>query len=286
MAAKIGFDFASGRLDATVHPFCSAIGPADCRLATRYNPKDFGDGFFATLHEAGHGLYEQGFDPAHHGTPMGEAPSLSMHESQLRFWENDIGRGRPFWKHFHLLAQSMFPEALREVTLDELYFAVNHVARSPLRATSDEVTYNLHILARFDLERALVAGDLKAKDLPGAWNDAYRHYLGIAPANDAEGCLQDGHWGSGLIGYFPTYTLGNLYAAQLFARARIDLGDLDQQIAQGQFEGLLGWLRTRVHEQGQRYSARGLIEKATGQPVDHQPFIRALRRKYFELYRC
>ncbi|HEV8062217.1 MAG TPA: carboxypeptidase M32, partial [Gemmataceae bacterium] len=178
VAAAVGFDFGGGRLDATVHPFCSAMGPGDCRLATRYHPRDFSDGFFATLHEAGHGLYEQGLDPAHYGTPMGEAPSLSMHESQSRFWENNIGRGRPFWKHFFPLAQAAFPEALRDVDLDELYFAVNHVARSPIRATADEVTYNLHILVRFDLERALVAGDLKARDLPGAWNDAYRHYLG------------------------------------------------------------------------------------------------------------
>ena len=285
VAASIGFDFDGGRLDETVHPFCSAMGPGDCRLAIRYSAKDFSEGFFATLHEVGHGLYEQGLDPAHHGTPMGEAPSLSMHESQSRFWENNIGRSRPFWKHFHPLAQATFPEALGDVSLEELNFAVNHVARSPIRATADEVTYNLHILARFDLERALLSGDLKASELPAAWNETYRRHLGLTPANDAEGCLQDGHWGSGLIGYFPTYTLGNLYAAQFFARARLELGDLDEAIAHGHFAGLLSWLRTKVHRLGQRYSAKGLVEHATGKSVDHQPFVQALRQKYGELYR-
>ena len=203
-AAAVGFDFRAGRIDAT-HPFCGGIGPAiadwrraaTCMISRRS---------FATLHEAGHGLYEQGLNPNHYGTPMGEVPSLSLHESQSRLWENNIGRSRAFWEHFHPLAQAAFPEAFRDVTLDELYFSINHVARSAIRATADEVTYNLQILARFDIERALVAEDLKAADLPGAWNETYRRCLGLTPANDFEGCLQDGHWGSGLLGYFPTYT--------------------------------------------------------------------------------
>lgn len=285
VAAAVGFDFRAGRIDATVHPFCGGIGPGDCRLATRYDLYDFGAGLFATLHEAGHGLYEQGLNPGHYGTPMGEVPSLSLHESQSRLWENNIGRSRVFWEHFHPLAQAAFPEAFGDVPLDELFFAVNHVARSPIRATADEVTYNLHILARFDLERALVAGDLKAADVPAAWNETYRRCLGLTPANDFEGCLQDGHWGSGLLGYFPTYTLGNLYAAQLLDRARTDVGDLDHEIARGQFGSLHEWLRKNIYQEGQRYSASALVEHVTGKPVDHRPFVDGLRRKYHELYR-
>jgi carboxypeptidase Taq len=284
VAAAVGFDFQGGRVDTTVHPFCSAIGPGDCRLATRFDKGDFSAGLFATLHEAGHGLYEQGLSPEHHGTPMAEVPSLGVHESQSRLWENNIGRSLPFWKHFHPLACAAFPEAFGGVSLDELYFAVNHVARSPIRATADEVTYNLHILARFDLERAMIAGDLPAADLPAAWNEAYKQYLGLMPANDFEGCLQDGHWGSGLIGYFPTYALGNLYAAQLLDRAKADVGNLDQEIAQGCFDGLLGWLREKVYQHGQRFAANALVEQATGNPLSHRPFVDGLRRKYWELY--
>jgi carboxypeptidase Taq len=284
VAAAVGFDFRSGRLDTTVHPFCSAIGPGDCRLTTRYGLHNFSEAFFGIAHEVGHGLYEQGLDPAHYGTPMGEAPSLALHESQARFWENTIGRSRSFWAFFFPQARAFFPGTLPDVTLDDFYFAVNHVEPSFIRAVADEVTYNLHILVRFDLERALVAGDLKAADLPAAWKEAYRHTLGIVPAHDAEGCLQDGHWASGLIGYFPTYTLGNLIAAQLFVQAVADLGDLDRAFAQGRFEDLLGWLRVKVHRQGQRYSTPRLIEQVTGKQLDHRPFIQELQRKYGELY--
>jgi carboxypeptidase Taq len=284
VAAAVGFDFQGGRLDTTVHPFCSALGPGDCRLATRFNLHNFSDGFFSTLHEVGHGLYEQGLDPQHQGTPMGEVPSLALHESQSRLWENTIGRSRPFWEHFYPLTRSLFHSSLRGVSLDDFYFAVNHVESSPLRALADEATYNLHILVRFDLERALVAGVLKAEDVPAAWAEAYRHYLGITPGNDLEGCLQDGHWASGLIGYFPTYTLGNLFAAQLFAQVGAELGNLDEAFAQGRFHGLLDWLRAKVHRQGHRFPAPLLIERVTGTPLDHRPFIQALRRKYEELY--
>jgi carboxypeptidase Taq len=283
-AATVGFDFRAGRLDTTVHPFCCAIGPGDCRLTTRYRRDDFGEAFFGTLHEVGHGLYEQGLDPEHHGTPAGEVPSLALHESQARLWENLVGRSRAFWEYFFPQARGIFHEALADVALEDFYGAVNHVEPTLIRASADEVTYNLHILARFDLERALVRGDLKPADLPAAWNEAYRHYLGITPANDAEGCLQDGHWASGLVGYFPTYTLGNLIAAQLFARAETDLGGFDSLFARGHFEGLLGWLRDRVHLPGGRYPAAVLIERATGAAPNHGAFVQALRTKYEALY--
>jgi carboxypeptidase Taq len=283
-AGALGFDFARGRLDATLHPFFCSIGPNDCRLTTRYCANDFGAAFFGTLHEVGHGLYEQGLDPGHHSTPMGEAVSLAVHESQARLWENTVGRSWPFWQHFFPRARQMFPSGLAEATLDGFYRAVNRVAPTPIRVGADEVTYNLHILVRFQLERALLADELRVADLPPAWNEAYRHYLGITPANDAEGCLQDSHWSAGLFGYFPTYTLGNLFAAQLFEAARTALGDLGPAFARGDFGGLLDWLRQAVYRQGHRYPADRLIEHATGSLPSHRPLVQALETKYRQLY--
>jgi carboxypeptidase Taq len=283
-AAAVGFDFQRGRLDATTHPFFSTIGPGDCRITTRYHASRFSDAFFGTLHETGHGLYEQGLDPRHQGTPLGEAPSLGLHESQARLWENTVGRSRPFWEHFFPRARQVFHDTLADVGLDEFHFAVNNVEPTLIRVGADEVTYNLHILLRFELEQALLSGDLPVTDLPGAWNDAYRHYLGVVPDNDAEGCLQDGHWAGGLIGYFPTYTLGNVFAAQLCARAESDLGGLDAAFARGDFSGLLGWLREQVHRPGSRYPAARLIERATSSPPNPRPLVESLRRKYGALY--
>jgi carboxypeptidase Taq len=283
-AAALGFDFQAGRLDTTTHPFFASVGPGDCRIATRYQPRQFNAAFFATLHEVGHALYEQGLPMEHYGTPLGEAASLAIHESQSRLWENTVGRNRPFWIHFFPIARQLFPAALRGVQPADFYFAVNNVEPTFIRVTADEVTYNLHILIRFELERALVSGDLPPADLPTAWNEAYRRYLGITPSTDADGCLQDGHWAAGLIGYFPTYTLGNLYAAQLFTKAREEVGDLDAAFALGDFSGLLGWLRDKIYRQGGRYPAARLIERVTGSPLDHWPLVQALWRKYGELY--
>jgi carboxypeptidase Taq len=285
VAGAVGFDFQSGRLDETPHPFFSTIGPGDCRISTRYHPHYFGDGFFSMLHEVGHGLYEQGLDPEHFGTPMGEAVSLGMHEAMARMWENTVGRSRPFWKQFFPLARRIFHEVLADARLDKFYFAVNHVAPSLIRVQADEITYNLHIMLRFELEQALLSGALSAADLPAAWNEAHLRYLGVAPDNDADGCLQDGHWAAGMFGYFPTYTLGNVFAAQLFSHAAAELGDLDRQFARGKFAGLLGWLREHIHSQGSRYTATELIRRATGTPPDPQPLLQMLRRKYGELYR-
>ncbi len=283
-AAALGFDFRCGRLDATSHPFFSSIGPGDTRLTTRYHPTSFADAFFSTLHEVGHGLYDQGLDPVHAGTPMGDAASLAVHESQSRLWENTVGRGRAFWRYFFPRARQAFRKALADVDQDEFHFAVNAVEATLIRVQADEVTYNLHILIRFELERALIAGELRPTDLPDAWGRAYQHHLGITPANDAEGCLQDGHWAAGQFGYFPTYTLGNVYAAQLFAAAERASGGFDEAFAHGDFNGLLDWLRTHVHRQGMRYPAARLIEHATGAPPAAQPLVEGLRRKYGELY--
>jgi carboxypeptidase Taq len=283
-AAAIGFDFTAGRLDVTTHPFCTGIGPGDTRITTRYNPRDFGDAFFSILHETGHGLYDQGLDPTHYGTPLGGAVSLGIHESQSRLWENFVGRSRAFWEHFFPRARNAFPGALESVGLDAFYFAINDVRPSFIRVDADEATYNLHILLRFELEQALVSGDLKAGDVPGAWNQRFRQYLGLTPPDDAKGCLQDIHWSGGGIGYFPTYTLGNLYAAQFFERARVDLGDLERQLSRGEFAPLKEWLTIKIHRQGQRYRAADLVQAVTGAPLSPRPLLDQLRSKYAELY--
>ncbi len=283
-AAALGFDFGRGRLDSTTHPFFATVGPGDCRITTRYDRRDFSDAFFSTLHEVGHGLYEQGLDPTQYGLPVGECPSLGVHESQSRLWENAVGRGRAFWRHFFPLARQVFHETLSDVGLAAFHFAVNRVGPSPIRVRADEVTYDLHILARFELERALVSGDLRPADLPAAWDEAYRRLLGVAPADDAEGCLQDGHWAAGMLGYFPTYTLGNVIAAQLYARAEEDAGGLDAAFARGDFTPLRDWLREKVYRPGGRYTAARLLEEATGGPPDPRPLAAALRRKYEPLY--
>jgi len=284
VAAAIGFDFQRGRLDVTAHPFCSGIGPGDCRITTRFDEHNFSDAFFGVLHEVGHGLYEQGLEQDHYGTPMGEAVSLGVHESQSRLWENAVGRGRAFWAYWFPMARRIFHEALAGVTLDAFHAAVNHVEPSLIRVQADEATYNLHIIVRFELEQALLSGDLAVADLPAAWNQKYQETLGVTPRNDAEGCLQDIHWSAGLVGYFPTYTLGNLYAAQLFDEAQTGLSGMDLAFARGDFSGLLSWLRTKVHREGQRYRPAKLIERITGFRPSHRPLIDSLRRKYGELY--
>lgn len=283
-AAALGFDFQRGRLDTSVHPFSCHIATGDCRIAIRYSANYFSDAFFALLHEVGHGLYEQGLDPEHEGTPLGTINSLALHESQSRLWENLVGRSLPFWKYFFPRARQAFPEALGKVSVGDFHLAVNHVEPSCNRVQADEVTYNLHILVRFELEQAMITGNLRVADLPAAWNEAYRNTLGVTVPNDAEGCLQDGHWSEGLIGYFPTYTLGNLFAAQLFSRARADLGNLDAAFAKGDFAGLLEWLRDKIHRHGSRYPAPVLIEHVTGQPPDHKPLVEALKSKFAEVY--
>ncbi len=283
-AGAIGFDFARGRLDVTAHPFCTTLGPHDCRITTRYDQNFFNAAFFGILHEAGHGIYEQGLPPDRFGLPLGEAVSLGVHESQSRMWENLVGRSRAFWQHFFSAAQKRFPAALGSVDLNAFYFAVNDVRPSLIRVEADEATYNLHILIRFELEQALLGGDLTAADAPGAWNEKYRQYLGVAADRDADGVLQDVHWSAGLVGYFPTYTLGNLYAAQFFVAAERDLGGLYAQFARGEFQPLRDWLREKIHRHGQRYSAAELVKRVAGQELSSAPLVAHLKAKYGELY--
>lgn len=284
VAAGIGFDFQAGRLDLTTHPFCSGIGPGDTRLTTRYDPNDIGDAFFSIMHESGHALYEQGLDSEHYGTPMGTAVSLGIHESQSRLWENFVGRSRAFWEAYFPQAQEAFPLALGDTSLDTFYFAINEVQPSFIRVEADEATYNLHIVLRFELEQALIQGDLSAGDVPGAWNERFRQLFGMAPPDDARGCLQDIHWSGGGIGYFPTYTLGNLYAAQFFAQAWKDLGDLDGQFRRREIRPLKEWLNGKIHRQGQRDRAAELVVAVTGEPLSPRFFLDHLRAKFGPLY--
>jgi carboxypeptidase Taq len=284
VAAKAGFEFERGRLDVTAHPFCSGGGPHDCRITTRYDEQFFNSAFFGILHEAGHGIYEQGLRADQYGLPPGEAVSLGIHESQSRLWENLVGRSRPFWKFFYGDAQRYFPAALGNVAPDDFYFAINDVRPSLIRVEADEATYNLHILVRFELEQDLIHDNLKVADLPAAWNEKYRDYLGITPPDFAQGVLQDIHWSAGLIGYFATYSLGNLYASQFFAKANADLGDLSGQFARGEFLPLREWLRTNIHEAGQRYTAAELVESVTGSKLTPAPLMAHLRAKFGSLY--
>ncbi len=283
-ADRIGFDFQRGRLDVTAHPFCSGLGPNDCRITTRYDERYLNSGLFGILHEAGHGIYDQGLRSDQYGLPLGEAVSMGIHESQSRMWEIFVGRSLPFWKHFYPAARSAFPEALGGVPLGRFYTAVNDVRPTLIRVEADEFFYNLHILIRFELEQALIAGDLNVADLPGAWNEKYRNYLSVEVPNDADGVLQDIHWSAGLFGYFPTYTLGNLYAAQFYEQADRDLGGLDAQFERGEFQHLRNWLRSKIHVHGQRYTAAELCRRITGRELSHEPLIAHLRRKYELLY--
>ncbi|MCE9608077.1 MAG: carboxypeptidase M32 [Planctomycetia bacterium] len=283
-AQKVGFDFHRGRLDVTAHPFCTGLGPNDCRITTRYDENFFNGGFFGILHEAGHGIYDQGLRADQYGLPLGEAVSMGIHESQSRMWEIMVGRGLPFWKYLYGSARQTFKTALAGVPLGRFYGAINDVRPSLIRVEADEFTYNLHILIRFELEQALISGDLQVVDLPSAWNEKYRDYLGIQVPSNADGVLQDIHWSAGLFGYFPTYSLGNLYAAQFYEQADKDLGGLDAQFERGDFQHLGKWLKTKIHTHGQRYTAAELAERITGKPLSHEPLLKHLRSKYDLLY--
>lgn len=283
-ATAIGFDFSAGRLDVTDHPFCAEAGPRDVRLTTRYRDSDLADAFFSTLHEAGHGVYEQGLPEDQYGLPTGKAVSLGIHESQSRMWENQVGRSRAFWDRYFPRAQQIFPEAFGDAQRDEFYASVNLVEPSLIRVEADEVTYNLHIFIRFEMEQALLAGDLPVGDLPGEWRERYAANLGVTPPNDADGAMQDVHWSAGLVGYFPTYALGNLYAAQFFRQAGEELGDLDSIFRGGEFGALLNWLREKIYQHGQRYSASELAQRITGGPLTHEAWQEQMTSKYGALY--
>jgi len=284
MSAKIGFDYDRGRIDVTHHPFCTEMGPNDCRITTRYSETFFSSAFFGTLHEAGHGMYEQGLRGDWYGLPPGQYCSLGIHESQSRLWENLVGRSESFWQHAYPLAQAAFPDALNDVGQDQFHRAINQIAPSLIRVEADEVTYNLHIIIRFELERALIDGDLSVADLPEAWNQKYQDALGITPPDAASGVLQDVHWSAGLLGYFPTYSLGNLYASQFFDAATKQIGDLGQQFAEGDFAPLKKWLNKNIHQPGKCLPSGKLCEKVTGEKLSPNPLIKHLKSKIGRTY--
>ncbi|MEM7308522.1 MAG: carboxypeptidase M32 [Planctomycetota bacterium] len=283
VAAQMGFDFDAGRLDRATHPFCSGFHPTDVRLTWRFQEDDFRPALYGIMHEAGHGLYEQGLPSGWARTPLGAAVSLGVHESQSRLWENLVGRSRAFWSWALPLFHETFPEK-RDVTVDALYPALHTVAPSLIRVEADEATYNLHIVVRYEVERALIAGELEVGDLPGAWDSAYEELLGVRADDVADGVLQDIHWSMGAFGYFPTYALGNLINAQLFEAARAALGDLDEQLGRGELEPLLAWLRDNIHRHGSRYGARELVERATGKPITADAFLSYVRATTREVY--
>ncbi|HEY7139426.1 MAG TPA: carboxypeptidase M32 [Methylomirabilota bacterium] len=279
LAEWLGFDFTSGRLDEAMHPSTIRVGPGDVRLTTRFRPAAFTSGLFTTLHELGHGLYEQFLPGEHFGAPVGEAPSLGLHESQGRLLENHLGRSRPFWQHLWPSLAPRFGAVFRDIVADDVWRAVNHPRRAADRISADELSYDLHIHVRVDLERALVGGTLAASDLPGAWADGYRRLLGVTPPDDLAGCLQDSHWAEGMFGFFPTYTIGNAIAAQLMARLRSDTPALDAALAAGDAEPLLAFLRERVHRLGSLFSTRELVQRATGAPLSIEPLVAHLTAK-------
>jgi carboxypeptidase Taq len=283
---RMGFDLNAGRLDISAHPFCDGVAPGDTRLTTRYAEDQFVSALSGTMHETGHALYEQNLPKAgHYGQPIAEAASTGIHESQSRMWENFVGRGRPFWEWAVPQVQEAFgvPE-LQGLDVETAYRGMNVVKPSLIRIESDEATYNLHIMLRFDLERALLSGDLKVADLPAAWNERMRADLGVEVPDDARGCMQDIHWSMAAFGYFPTYTLGNLYAAQFWAAARQQLPALDDDLRRGEFESLLGWLKENVHAHGRRYTAPELCQRITGEPLSHEPLLAYLREKLVPIY--
>ena len=278
-----GFDFRRGRQDRSIHPFTTSFGVGDVRITTRIDEKSFASGFFSTLHEGGHGLYEQGLPAEWARTPLGQAISSGVHESQSRLWENLVGRSRAFWSHFLPKAQAAFPAELGHVGVEDIYRAVNFVAPSLIRVDADEVTYNLHIAVRFEVERALMQGELKAEDVPEAWRAKMQGYLGVTPSDDLEGALQDIHWTGGLGGFIG-YTVGNVVAGQIWEAASRTIGDLPERIAAGDFQPLLSFLRRELHQLGSRETTEGFLRKATGEGLTTRPYLAYIRSKFGEIY--
>jgi carboxypeptidase Taq len=279
----LGFDPSSWRLDPTAHPFASGSSITDIRITTRF-VDDALMGVFAGIHEFGHGLYEHGSAPELDRTPLCGGVSLGLHESQSRLWENLVGRSRPFWRRFFGGLQEAFPETLGSADAESFYRAVNKMEPSLIRVEADEVTYNLHVILRFELEQELLAGTIDLRELPGQWNARMREYLGVEVPDDAHGVLQDVHWSGGVFGYFPTYTLGNVMSVQIWEALRLDLPDLDDQIEAGDFAPLRDWLRDRLHRHGRKFSPQETLERCVGSRIDPEPYLGYLRSKVADVY--
>jgi carboxypeptidase Taq len=280
---SLGFDYSRGRIDVSLHPFCSGTG-SDVRMTTRYSEDQPMDALFSSIHETGHGLYEQGLPMAHLGTALGIHAGMAVHESQSRLWENQVARSREFWRCFEPRWRELFPAQTESVNSDELFLAVSAVEPTLIRVDADEVTYNLHIILRFELEKKLFAGDLAVRDLPAAWRTAAIELLGLEPINDRDGVLQDVHWSDGAFGYFPSYCLGNMIAAQLWARVRAVRPTIEEDFERGKFGWLLEWLRENIHTQGRRYNTLELVRRVTGEELSPKHLVRYLRERYGPIY--
>jgi carboxypeptidase Taq len=285
VASRLGYDLERGRLDKTHHPFCTRFGSGDVRITTRVRVDDIGDALFSTVHEAGHAMYEQGVAASLDGSPLGSGVSAGVHESQSRLWENVVGRSRGFWEHYFPTLQRVFPDPFQDVAFDAFYRAINKVERSLIRTDADEVTYNLHVMLRFDLELDLLEGRLAVKDIPDAWRERMQADLGIAPPDDRNGCLQDVHWYYGGIGGgFQGYTIGNILSAQFYAAAVKAYPGIPSEVARGEFKTLHGWLTDNLYRHGSKFTPNDLIKRATGEPMTMRPYLAYLRNKYGELY--
>ena len=284
VVSKFGYDWNRGRQDKAPHPFETTFSNNDVRITTRFEADNPMATLFSTMHEAGHAMYEQGINPAYERTPLTGGTSLAVHESQSRLWENLVGRSLPFWEYFYPALKSTFPAQLDGVSLKTFYKAINKVEPSFIRVNADEATYNMHIMLRLELEIGLVEDTIVVKDLPEIWNAKMEEYLGIIPPNDSRGVLQDIHWSGGAIGYFSTYALGNLVSAQLWEKIRKDIRNLDDQLCEGNFTELLGWLRKNIHQYGHKYEPQTLMERVTGSKITPEPYVRYLTKKYSEIY--
>jgi carboxypeptidase Taq len=281
----IGYDLNRGRQDRSAHPFTTSFSVNDVRITTRVHENFLPSALFGTLHEGGHALYEQGSQAELEGTLLAGGTSLGVHESQSRLWENVVGRSRPFWQFYYPRLQEFFPEQLADIELEQFYRAINRVKPTYIRVEADEVTYNLHIFLRFELEQALVTQQLSVADLPEAWNAKMEQYLGLTPPDDAQGVLQDIHWSGGMIGYFPTYTLGNVLSLQFYSQTLNDIPDLPEQFSRGEFGPLLSWFRSQIHQHGRKFTATELIKRVTGDDtIRAEPYLQYVKKKYTEIY--
>lgn len=282
--SAFGYDWSRGRQDRAVHPFCVGINPGDVRITTRFDPQDLSLALFASFHESGHAIYEQGIDPSYTRTPLDRGASMGVHESQSRMWENLVGRSRPFWSFYYPKLQETFPETLGPVDPETFYKAINAVRPSEIRTTADELTYDLHIMLRFELESSLFDGSLKVAELPEAWNAGMEEYLGLVPEDDARGVLQDIHWSHGFFGYFPSYTVGNVLSAQIFGSAVEQRPEILKEMERGSFDTLRNWLRENIHRHGRSHEPDELVEKVTGRTLDTAPYLEYLNAKFGGLY--
>jgi carboxypeptidase Taq len=281
---QLNFDFEAGRQDISEHPFSTSFNKYDVRITTRVDENDFANMTWSCIHEVGHALYEQGLPEEYYGLPLGEACSYSIHESQSRLWENNVGRSRVFWQHYYPQLQSYFPRQFKEVSLDQFYKGINKVQPSLIRTEADEITYHFHVYVRYELEKRLIEGSLPTQDIPAVWNEQYKNLMGVEVPNDKKGCLQDVHWSHGSFGYFPTYSLGSFYAAQFFDTAMSRLNDLENEIGRGQTSRLLQWLRENIHNKGRFYLSEELCQAVTGKTLDVSHFLKHLLDKYSSIY--